>query len=95
MLLSASTLWGGLYLIILFGLCFCVVVGIKALRIEYRNRQRKEPRQRNVPVAEKQPESAKPQPKPRTQKVYYIVEKKKTKRAKEELTEPKKIEFSK
>ena len=49
--LLASTLIGGLYLLILFGLCFSVVVGVKAVRIELRNRKKN---------AEKPEESEKP-----------------------------------
>lgn len=69
--LLASTLIGGLYLLILFGLCFSVVVGVKAVRIELRNRKKN---------AEKPEESEKPKaepalPKPREKNVYYIVEK--------------------
>ena len=86
--LLASTLIGGLYLI-LFGLCFSVVVGVKAVRIELRNRKKN---------AEKPEESEKPKaepalPKPREKNVYYIVEKKRTRRAKETTGTPKRIEF--
>ena len=87
--LLASTLIGGLYLLILFGLCFSVVVGVKAVRIELRNRKKN---------AEKREEPEKPKaepalPKPREKNVYYIVEKKRTRRAKETTGTPKRIEF--
>lgn len=86
--LLANTLVGGLYLILLFALCFSVVVGVKALKIELRNRQR----QKDTPTEaeEEKPDST---PKPREKKVYYIVEKKRTKSVKQPLGKPKRIEF--
>ena len=87
--LLASTLIGGLYLLILFGLCFSVVMGVKAVRIELRNRKKN---------AEKPEEPEKPKaepalPKPREKNVYYIGEKMRTRRAKETTGTPKRIEF--
>lgn len=58
--LLASTLIGGLYLLILFGLCFSVVVGVKAVRIELRNRKKnaEKPEEPEKPKAEPRPPEA-------------------------------------
>lgn len=94
MYLLANTLIGGLYLILLFGLCFSVVVGIKAVRIELKNRRKRAETPKEPPADEKKPApSPTPPTKPREKKVYYIVEKKRTKRTKEQLGKPKRIEF--
>ena len=80
---------GGLYLLILCGLGFSVVVGVKEVGIELRNRKK------NAEKPE-EPEKQKAEPagtKPREKNVYYIVEKKRTRRAKETTGTPKRIEF--
>ena len=81
MLLLSSTLIGGLYLILLFGLCFSCVVGIKAINSELKRKN--------------QPPEQKPEQKPEKTEVYYLVEKKRTKKRKKSLQQPKQIEFKK
>lgn len=92
MYLLTNTLIGGFYLILLFALCFCVVAGIKAVRIELKKRRSAEKPKDPPPEAKNTSPSPSP-PKPREKKVYYIVEKKRTKRPKEQLGKPKRIEF--
>lgn len=95
MLLAAQTLLGGLYLAILFGLCFGAVTGAKALYLLRRNAQRG-PR---PPEASGPPEPARPavpkKPKPKEsdgQAIYYIVEKKR-RPPRDSYAKPKKIRF--
>ncbi len=85
--LLASSLLGGLYLIILFCLCFGLVVGGKLARRYFFEQKSQAP---------PQPEPKKPDDKPaerREQRVYYIVEKKKVRRTPEKYSEPKRIRF--
>lgn len=82
--LLASTLFGGLYLLILFGVCFGCVAGAKALRRAQKNR--KAPPERAQPEPKEQKE-----PKP-PQTVYYLVEKKRA-RPKTGYKSPKEIRF--
>ena len=87
MLLLTNTLIGGVYLILLFVLCFVSVVGIKAIHLELKRRK-------NSPPAPAPSEPPKEEPeKPRTREVYYLVEKKKSRRAKSKTETPKRIEF--
>lgn len=79
--LLSSTLLGGLYLILLFGLCFATVVGIKAVNLELKRKG-----------APPQPTQKQPEKAEKTE-VYYLVEKKRTKKTKKSLSEPKQIEF--
>ena len=85
MYLLASTLLGGLYLIILFGLCFGGVAGVKYLQYIRRRQASAPPEKKAEPPKEtKQPE--------KPNEIYYIVEKKRA-RSKQKLSEPKKIRF--
>ena len=94
MYLLATTLLGGLYLVILFGMCLGGVVGIKALNREMRRRE-KDAKQDKEPENEaERPAEKKGEPKQKTQKIYYIVEKKRTK-TKSSYGEPKEIKFEK
>ncbi len=77
MYLLSSSLLGGLYLILLFGLCFATVTGIKAIRIELKKNKTPPP----------------PPEKTEKTEIYYLVEKKRTKKPKKRLSEPKQIEF--
>ncbi len=83
-MLLASSLIGGVYLVILFFLCFAAVAGGKAARRYFgaRTRQAEKPAE-----PEKKPEDKPPQ------RVYYIVEKKRVKRPASKYGEPKKIRF--
>lgn len=103
--LLANALAGAAYLILLFGLCFGSVVGIKLLNRKLRENERKPSdeakEEEPAPVREKKaPASRAPAKKraasarPKTQKIYYIVEKKST-RSKAEYAEPKEIKFEK
>lgn len=80
--LLASTLWGGVYLILLFGICLGSVAGIKLLLRSAAKKRGEEP----LPPA-------KPEPPKEPEKIYYIVEKKRTRRKTERYGEPKKIRF--
>ena len=90
--LLASTLWGGVYLLILFGLCFGGVVGVRLLQQRIRTSknapQEQNPTPEKTEKAEKPAQSEKPKPK----EVYYIVEKKRS-RPKQNYSKPKKINF--
>ncbi len=91
--LLASTLFGGLYLFLLFGICFGCVAGAKALRIELKKRETvhtKKSRESDPPAtaADQSEKHEKKQP----QTVYYIVEKKRA-RPKNNYGEPKEIKF--
>ena len=76
----ASTLIGGLYLAVLFALCFGTVVGGKLLRRYLRERKK--------PPAP--PPAAQDAPPPN--KVYYLVEKKRV-APKAQYGKPKEIDF--
>ncbi len=90
--LLASTLWGGVYLLILFGLCFGGVVGVRLL--QQRIRTSKNAPQEQNPTPEKTEKAEKPAQaeKPKPKEVYYIVEKKRS-RPKQNYSKPKKINF--
>lgn len=77
MYLLSSTLLGGLYLVLLFGLCFATVTGIKAINLELKRNKSQPP---STPKSEKT-------------EIYYLVEKKRTKKSPKTLSEPKQIEF--
>ena len=79
MQLLASSLLGGLYLIILFCLCFGLVVGGKLAR-RYFSEQKSQ--------APPQPEPKKPDDKPAER-----IEKKRVRRTPEKYSEPKRIRF--
>lgn len=70
--LLASTLWGGVYLLILFGLCFGGVISVRILQQHIRDAKNAPPEPK--PAQEK---PAKPEPTERSKpkEVYYIVEK--------------------
>ncbi len=85
MYLLASTLLGGLYLLILFGLCLGGVVGFKHFRRSLRNARENPPEEKTQP-----PQQNTPAPAPK--EVYYIVEKKRA-RSKPSFSQPKKIHF--
>ena len=90
MFLLASTLWGGVYLLLLFGLCFGGVVGFQYLRLRFQNpAQGRKKEAEDDPAPSPQP-PAKKQEQP--QKVYYIVEKKRS-RSKSSYSKPKEIHF--
>lgn len=89
--LLASTLFGGLYLFLLFGICFGCVASAKALRREMRKRdaeRTKQTKEIEPPTADQSEKNEKKQP----QTVYYIVEKKRA-RPKNNYGEPKEIKF--
>lgn len=77
---------GVLYLFLTFIVCFILVHVIKLAYIGLLSLKKKP-----EPPKEKEPEKAKPAPKP--QPVYYIVEKKRTKKT--AYSDPKEIEFKK
>lgn len=86
--LLASSLWGGLYLVILFALCFAIGVFARLLRV--RAASKKKATEKPAP-----PEPVKEEKKPeekKEQRVYYIVEKKRVNRS-AKYSEPKKIRF--
>ena len=82
--LLASTLWGGLYLFIIFALCCAAVIGFKIFQ-----RRKDAPKAPPAAPPEEEPPQ-KEQKKPR--EVYYIVEKKKRK-PQSNFSSPKKISF--
>ena len=84
--LLAGTLIGGLYLVILFALCFFAVIGWKLLRRYRAERKKADPPPPADPPAEKK------DPPPAPQKVYYLVEKKRTSK-KAQYDKPKEIRF--
>ncbi len=99
MYLLASAAMGGLYLLLLFGACFGGVAGIKLynrrMREEYertlREQWESERQDQNAPPP---PEKEDGQPAPRPQKIYYIVEKKRS-RPQTDYAEPREIHFQK
>lgn len=93
MFLLASTLWGGVYLLLLFGLCFGGVVGFQYLRLRFQNPAQGRKKEAEDDPAPPQPpakNTAKKQEQPK--KVYYIVEKKRY-RSKSSYSKPKEIHF--
>ena len=86
--LLASTLWGGLYLVLLFGICFGIVVGSKAILL--RRARKNQPQVPEKPAVSTEPEKPK---RTSPEKVYYIVEKKRTRKSSAKYSEPKKIKF--
>ena len=80
-LLAESTAAGGLYLLILFALCFGAVAGAKALRRALQAKKTPPP-----PPAREEPAKEKPKA------VYYLVEKKRTTQ-KASYKQPRKINF--
>lgn len=87
--LLASTLWGGVYLLILFGLCFGGVTGVRILQQHIREAKNAPPEPKPAPektVKSEQTEKTIPK------EVYYIVEKKRA-RTKQNYSKPKKINF--
>lgn len=87
--LLASSLWGGLYLVILFGICFALVVGIKAARIRADEKKKRAEEAEKTRLSKEKPAEKKEESSP----VYYIVEKKRAKRPQAKYSEPKKIRF--
>lgn len=55
--LLASTLWGGLYLVLLFGICFGIVVGSKAILL--RRARKNQPQVPEKPAVSTEPEKPK------------------------------------
>lgn len=86
--LLASTLWGGVYLLILFGLCFGGVVSVRILQQHIRDAKNAPPEAKPAPETAKPEQPEKSGPK----EVYYIVEKKRA-RTKQSYSKPKKINF--
>ncbi len=80
---AASTLLGGVYLLLLFGLCLAAVAGAKAIRLLHRAKggaKRAEKRRDGPPPADagKAPKSPAPPAHGQPRTVYYLVEKKRT-----------------
>lgn len=90
--LLASSLWGGLYLVILFALCFALVTGARCLRLRAARGKKAEPSEQkpSETAAEKADEK---QGGKKEQRVYYIVEKKRVRKDPSKYSEPKKIRF--
>ena len=80
--LLASTLWGGLYLFIIFLLCCGGVVGFRLLQRH---------RTHTDTIAERKPEEKQETEEKKPREVYYLVEKKK--KPKSDYSRPKKISF--
>lgn len=87
--LLASTLWGGVYLLILFGLCFGGVVSVRILQQHIRDAKNAPPEAKPAPEKPAKPEQHE---KSGPKEVYYIVEKKRA-RTKQSYSKPKKINF--
>ena len=78
--LLVSSLWGGLYLVILFLLCFALVAGVKYARLQAARKKRTQKTEKEAP--EKAPEKKEVrEPRP----VYYLVEKKTRKTPEDQL----------
>ena len=99
--LLASSLLGGLYLMILFGLCFALVTGVRCARL-YDKMRRSRAAESKEEKDEKAAQPAKSAAekssqekagKKKEQRVYYIVEKKRASRPRPKYSEPKKIRF--
>ena len=71
---------GLVYTVVIFLICVIVVFGIKLVRLGIRTTKKLPPEPPHEPVKTPEP-------------VYYIVEKKKKKRAKTEYREPREIKF--
>ncbi len=87
--LLASTLWGGVYLLILFGLCFGGVISVRILQQHIRDAKNAPPEPK---PAQEKPAKPEPTEKSKPKEVYYIVEKKRA-RTKPNYSKPKKINF--
>ncbi len=91
-LLLSGAAMGALYLLLLFGACFGGVVGFRWYSLRSREereralREEWEREQEQTPAPPPAPKAASPQ------KIYYIVEKKRT-RSKAEYGEPREIHF--
>lgn len=90
--LLASTLWGGLYLVILFGLCLAFGIFVRLMRLRAAAKKQKSEQKSAPALSEKKEEPKKPEEK-KEQRVYYIVEKKRVKKPQTQYFEPKKIRF--
>ena len=86
--LLASSLLGGLYLLILSGICFAAVALVRCALLYNAQRKRK-PQKEERPA----PKPATGEQTPEKQRVYYIVEKKRVSRSRAKYAEPKKIRF--
>lgn len=93
--LLTNTLAGGGYLLLLLFLCAGGTIGCKALRRSLRERSRERERaDRAAKEAQAPPEEDKrPAKKREPQKIYYIVEKKRSRPRQKEYGEPKRIKF--
>lgn len=87
--LLASTLWGGVYLLILFGLCFGGVISVRILQQHIRDAKNAPPEPK---PAQEKPAKPEPTKQSKPKEVYYIVEKKRA-RTKQNYSKPKKINF--
>ena len=76
---------GLLYLFILFGACLAVIYIVKMAWIGFKSSRKQRP-EKNEPPKEQPKEAPKPQP------VYYIVEKKRSKKA--NYSAPREIKFT-
>lgn len=95
MYLLASSLWGGLYLAVLFGLCSAAAAGVRYAYLRSVRRQKHAETDRNGRKSENEADRKDKDKSeaPQEKRVYYIVEKKKTRRAPAKYSEPKKIRF--